>query len=428
MTNPNLSVAETVDHLFRHEYGKLVAVLTNVFGSHNLELAEDVVQDTLLKALDHWKIHGMPSNPGGWLLVVARNKAIDIIRRQKREKIFANEISYLLQSEYTLSSTLNELINEQQISDSMLRMMFTCCHPALSTESQVTLTLKTLCGFSVNEIARAFLTAPDTIEKRLYRARLYFRENNISFEIPGENELDQRIENVLLSIYLLFNEGYNSMQTETLIRMDLLDESLRLTQLLAQHPLTRSPRVFALQSLMCFTNARNAARLDGNGNILLLQNQDRSLWDKALIARGTELLELSARGNDFSSFHLEAAIAYEHCTAADFAGTNWKQILRYYDLLEKIQPNPVVSLNRVIVIDQYAGPETALDALERMDHPETLKNYYLFYAVRAELYQKLNRKEESIKNFERAISLTGSPAEKRLMQEKLNRLLKEENV
>ncbi|MES1221726.1 MAG: sigma-70 family RNA polymerase sigma factor, partial [Bacteroidota bacterium] len=230
------NIQQTIDHFFRYESGKLVSVLTKIFGPHNLQLAEDVVQDSLLKAMNVWKINGLPDNPSAWLFTAAKNKAIDVIRKEKRQNEFAGANAYLLQSEYTLSPTVNELMHKDAIEDDQLRMMFTCCHPSLASESQVALILKTLCGFGVAEIAKAFICSNDTIEKRLYRARQKFREEKIAFEIPQPKQLAGRLDNVLTAIYLLFNEGYNSTQHENLVRRDLLDESLRLGELLIRHP------------------------------------------------------------------------------------------------------------------------------------------------------------------------------------------------
>ena len=313
------NIHEVASHLFRHESGKMVSVLTKIFGPHNLQLAEDVVQDTLLKAMNTWKINGIPDNPSAWLFTAAKNAAIDVIRKEKRHQEFAAGSSYLLKSEYTLSPTVNELMNKDAIEDDQLRMMFTCCHPSLAFESQVALILKTLCGFSIIEIARAFITTNDTIEKRLYRAKQQFREEKIAFEIPREQELEERLENVLTAIYLLFNEGYNSTQHEELVRKDLIEESLRLGELLLEHPATKQPKVFALLALICFNSARSDARLDKEGNILLLKDQDRSLWNQALIQRGHCFIDQSAAGEMLSAYHLEAAIACEHAIATEYS-------------------------------------------------------------------------------------------------------------
>jgi RNA polymerase sigma-70 factor (ECF subfamily) len=405
--------------LFRHESGKLVSVLTKIFGPHNLELAEDVVQDTLLKALAQWKIQGLPDNPSAWLFTVARNKALDIIRREKRQQQFSADISYLLQSEYTLVPVLNEMVSNKEIEDDLLRMMFTCCHPSLPAESQAAMILKTLCGFSVAEIAKAFVTNKATIEKRLYRARQQFREEKIGFDIPGARELKGRLNNVLLSVYLLFNEGYSSTQHEELVREDLLSEAMRLGELLARHHITQCPEVWALLALMCFTNARNASRLDQEGNILLLKDQDRNQWNTALIQRAIFYLNQSAEGEALSTYHLEAAIAFEHCSAASYPETNWQNILHYYDLLYQLQSTPVVALNRAIVVSELQGAAAGIKAIESIPGIGFLEEYYLLPATLGELYAQLNDKEKACSYFEKALLLTQSNAQKNLLMEKL---------
>lgn len=408
--------------LFRHESGKLISVLTKIFGPHNLGMAEDVVQDTLVKALTQWKLQGIPDNPSAWLFTVARNKALDVIRREKRQQQFSSSLSHLLQSEYTLVPVLNEMVSSKEIEDDLLRMMFTCCHPSLPPESQSAMILKTLCGFSVAEIAKAFVTNKATIEKRLYRARQQFREEKISFEIPGARELKNRLNNVLLSIYLLFNEGYSSTQHEDLVREDLLIEAMRLGELLARHPVTQSPEVWALLALMCFTNARNASRLDEEGNILLLKDQDRSQWNTTLIQRGIAYLNLSAEGETLSAYHLEAAIAFEHCDAGAYSATNWQNILRYYDLLYQLQPTPVVALNRAIVISELEGAAAGIKAIECIPGIGSLEEYYLLPATLGELYVQLNEREKARAHFEMALQLTQSNAVKNLLLEKLKNI------
>ncbi len=408
--------------LFRHEAGKLVSVLTRIFGPHNLELAEDVVQDTLLKALAQWKIKGIPDNPSAWLFTVARNKVLDIIRREKRRKQFSSELSHLLQSEYTLVPVLNEMLSSKTIEDDQLRMMFACCHPALPAESQAAMILKTLCGFSVAEIAKAFVTNKATIEKRLYRARQQFREEKIGFEIPASHELKDRLNNVLLSIYLLFNEGYSSTQHEKLVREDLLGEAMRLCRLLANHAATSSPEVWALLALMCFTNARNPSRLDEDGNILLLNEQNRNQWNRELIQMGCDFLNRSAQGETLSAYHLQAAIAYEHCTAASYNCTNWRNILHYYTLLYQLQPSAIVALNRAIVISELEGAAAGIAAIEAIPDLASLKQYYLLPATLGQLYAQLNEAGKARSYFEQAIHLTQSNAEKNLLMEKLRNL------
>ncbi len=411
-------IEQTIDHLFRHEWGKLVAALTKLFGVHNLQLAEDVVQDTLLKAVDNWKMHGIPANPTGWLYTVARNQAVDLIRKQQRNEAFAKSFTQLLQSEYTLVPTVHEQVNEKFVDDDRLQMMFVCCHPALSTEAQVALILKTLCGFSVTEIAKAFVTGYDTIEKRLYRARQTFREHKVIFELPPAAELDDRLENVLMAVYLLFNEGYNSTNHDDLIRNDMMSEAMRLCELICRSKAVQHTNSHALMALMCFTAARNNARLDAKGNILLLKQQDRSKWNKALIETGVFHLEESAAGESISKYHIEAGIAYEHTRARDYAHTNWQNILHCYNLLLQLYPSPVAALNRAIIINELEVPKAALAAIEQIEALDALAKYYLLPATLGELYAQLGDKVKARKYFKEAENLTQSAAEKKLLQQK----------
>ncbi|WP_262708030.1 RNA polymerase sigma factor [Lacibacter luteus] len=409
---------QTVEHLFRHEWGKLVAALTKLFGVHNLELAEDVVQDTLVKAFEHWKINGVPSNPSGWLYTVARNKAVDVIRQQKRGEEFARSFTHLLQSEYSLVPTIHEQLNEKFVDDDRLRMMFVCCHPSLSPESQVALVLKTLCGFSVTEIAKAFVCSYDTIEKRLYRARQTFREQQVDFELPAADVLDSRLNNVLMAVYLLFNEGYNSTHHENLIRNDLMREAMRLCELICRTKTVEHANSHALMALMCFNASRNNARMDDDGNILLMKQQDRSKWNRALIETGVFHLEESAAGETISKYHLEAGIAYEHARARDYAHTNWHNILSCYNLLQQLYPSPIIALNRAIVIAELHGPKEAIVAIELIEGKETLKNYYLLPAVLGEYHAQIGDHTKAKAYFKEAEGLTHSSAEKKLLKQK----------
>lgn len=396
-------------------------MLTKLFGPQNLQLAEDVVQDTLLKAFNTWKINGLPQNPSAWLFTAARNKAIDVLRQQKRQQEVSKNLTPLLQSEYTLVPTVQEFVNTNSIDDDQLRMMFVCCHPSLSTEAQVSLILRTLCGFSVTEIAKAFVTGYDTIEKRLTRARQSFRDNNVRFELPAATELDSRLDNVLLAIYLLFNEGYNSTQHEDLIRKDLMHEAMQLCELILRSPAVDHGKVHALMALICFTASRNDARLDADGNILLLQNQDRSKWNAALISKGIFHLEESTAGEQTSRYQLEAGIAYEHARAAGYELTNWKNILQCYDLMCKFYSSPVVELNRAIVISELYGPAEGIKAIEAIAQLSSLKNYYLLPATLGEFYGQLKQTGLANKYFSQAMDLTGSAAEKKLLQQKMKR-------
>jgi len=412
-------VKPVIDHLFRHESGKLVSVLTRLFGTHNLELAEDVVQDTLLKALEHWKFHGVPDNPSAWLFATARNKALDVVRRVRYQKEFAEEVSALLKSEYSAAITLQQRVNEQTLEDEQLRMMFVCCHPSVPEESQVAMMLKTLCGFSTAEIAKAFLTNEETISKRLYRARQQFHDEKISFVLPPAAQLQDRLDTVLTAIYLIFNEGYNSTRNESIIRDDLVEEALRLGHMLTQFPTTSLPKAHALLAMMCFQAARLYGRIDADGNLLSLKEQDRKKWNRELIEKGEQLLRRASEGEQVSSYHLEAAISREHCTAATYADTSWSRILQLYDWLYTIKPDPLIALNRLIAIAETEGPEKALSLVHQIEKIETIKEYYLYPATLGEWHRQLGDVETAKKYFEQAIELTQSNAEKNFLKKKI---------
>ena len=393
----------------------MVAALIRSFGTKHLEMAEDVVQDTLLKAMREWPFRGIPENPVAWLHRTARNGAIDRLRRDARGMELLKENAALLRSEWTLSATMSEVLNEATISDDQLRMIFACCHPSLPQEQQVALALRTLCGFSVPEIARAFVTNEETINKRLYRAREAFRALG-RLELPPEEALLQRLDQVLAAIYLLFNEGYNATSHDDHIREDLIEEALRLADLLTRNAATDRPEVHALIALMLFHAARSSARLDPDGAIVLLQDQDRSTWDRELIVLATEHLDRSASGDRITVYHGEAAIASIHAHAPSFESTDWAQIVRIYDQLLLADPSPVVQLNRAIAVAQLNGPGAGLAAMEEING---LAGFHLYHAARGDLFRLLSRLDEARAEYELAVSLTRSPAETVLLQKKL---------
>lgn len=416
------SVKPILENLFRHEAGKITSVLTRIFGPHNLELAEDVVQDTLLKALDIWKFQGIPENPSAWLFTVARNKALDVLRRERYKKEFAREYSTLLTSNYSASATVDKLMNDHPIEDEQLRMMFICCHPGVSVEAQVALILKTLCGFSVSEIAKAFLTNSDNIEKRLYRARQYFREHEVKFELPSSSEISTRLSGVNTAIYLLFNEGYNASHHDQLIRDDLVEEALRLGNMLALHSATALPETFALLSLMCYHAARLYGRLDEGGNFLMLKDQDRSRWNQDLIERGNYFLNRASTGDYVSPYHIEAAIAFEHSTAPSFAETKWKKILQLYTWLEQVRPDAIVKLNKLIVFSEVHGVQAALTEIKNLLTDPSLQQYYLLYVTIGDWYDQLGNKDEAFRYLSKAVGLAQSPVAKNFLTRKLAEL------
>jgi RNA polymerase sigma factor (sigma-70 family) len=413
----NKNINQLVDHLFRHESGKMIAVLSRLLGFQNLETAQDIVQDTLLQAMTTWGYKTIPDNPPAWLYRVAKNKAIDFLRREKRFNEISPEYKYLLRSEYTLASTVNELFLENEIQDNQLRMIFACCHPAIAEESQIALTLKTLCGLNINEIAKAFLTTDDTIAKRIYRAKEKIRSEKIGLEVPQSHELSSRVDTVLKSLYLLFNEGYKSSNPDKLIREDLCEEAMRLCLLLTRHSLTSLPRTKALLALMCFQASRFDTRLDDKGNIILLKHQDRSKWNRSLMSKGFELMEESTEPFEVTTYHLEAAIASQHATARTFEQTDWKSIYHLYEMLYQLQPNPVIAMNKAIASSYAISKQNALKELQQI---KGLEDHHIYYASIAEVYFDLENKTEAKRFFKKALELTSSSYEQQLLISKIS--------
>jgi RNA polymerase sigma factor (sigma-70 family) len=412
----NKNINQLVDHLFRHESGKMIAVLSRLVGLQNIEIAQDLVQDTLLQAMSTWGYKSIPDNPSAWLYRVAKNKAIDFLRKEKRFHAISPQYSYLLESEYTLSATVNDLFLENEMQDSQLRMMFACCHPDIPEESQIALTLKTLCGLSVSEISKAFLTTEETIAKRIYRAKEKIKAEKIELEVPQNDELSIRVDTVLKSLYLLFNEGYKSSNPDKLIREDLCEEAMRLCFILTQHSLTALPRTKALLALMCFQASRLDARLDDKSNIILLKQQDRSKWNRSLMSKGFELMEESTEPFEVSAYHLEAAIASQHAAARSFEQTNWNSIYHLYEMLYQLQPNPVVAMNKAIASAYAINKQNALYELRQI---KGLEHHHLYYASIGEIYFDLENKTAK-KFFEKALKLTSSGYEQQLLINKIS--------
>lgn len=406
---------QLADHLFRREAGKMVSVLTRHFGFAQRETAEDLVQETLVAALTAWR-SGVPDDPAAWLYRVARNKAIDWVRRERQMGEISAELAYLL--DHDTDGAAEDWFSEPQIQDSQLRMMFACCHPSLPTEGQIALVLKSLCGLSVREIAQAFLTTPDTIEKRLYRVREKIRRQPISLDLPIGTNLVPRLGNVTKTLYLLFNEGYHS-QSEALVRVDLLEDAMRFVKLLTEFPPTDQPPVRALLALMCFQTARIESRFDPSGSPLLLPDQDRDRWNQPLIRQGIHLLLQSATGEALTPYHLEAAIAHEHAIAPSYAETNWRQMLHYYDLLLALEPSPVVALNRAVVVAELNGPEAGLRALDALPDGPSLEPFHLYHAVRAEFHHRLGQSELARQHWAKALTWCGSATERAWLQQRL---------
>ena len=416
-------VNELVDHLFRQESGKLASSLVRTFGLSKLEAVEDIVQDALLAALNDWSFHGVPENPTAWLHRVARNKAVDRIRRRQRarEETVPDEQSFELlpgMRAATASLELERNFLSWEIEDSQLRMMFACCHPGIPLESQIALTLKTLCGFSVNEIASAFLTQEATIEKRLGRARKYFRDHHVSLEAPIGKELNHRLDAVLSSLYLLFNEGYKRTDSEGLVDRDLCLEALRLALLLTQHSEIASPESFALVALMSLLAARFDTRTNERGDIVLLSDQDRSKWNKELLDHGLYYLARSEPDLHFSTYHIEAAIQSLYVTAPSFDATDWSAILGLYKRLYALKPSPIVAMHMSVSVGRVHGPEEAIILLSSL----RLHDYYLYHALLGDAFIKAGRDADAAASFERAIELTRNSREKALIAERLSNL------
>lgn len=378
--------------------------------------AEDIVQETLITALNSWRDKGIPENPSAWLFRVARNKSINyIVRENKRSEIHEKATHYLSQPQ-------NDSLPEHEIHDSMLRMIFACCSPGLQFENQILIILNTLGGFSRREIARALLLEEETVKKRLYRVKKDIRKRKLTFEVPQGNLRQPRLNAVLNTLYLLFNEGYNSSNHETLIRKDICLEAMRLTLLIINHfPEDTSGK--ALFALMCFHAARFESRLDDQGAIVLFQDQDRSCWNQELIHSGISFLAEASQGPEASTYHLEANIAAEHCTAPDFEQTDWYKINRLYHWLYIHKPSPVIQLNIAIVSSKIKGPEYAIEQLKYLltTHPD-ISRYYLLHATMGYFYQQVKNNEQAIFHLEKARSLTHSEKEKQLLMERLHRL------
>jgi len=404
------------ERLFRHESGKLVSMLTSIFGISRLQLAEDVVQEAMVRALQTWPFSGIPDNPSAWLMQTAKNRALDVIRR---EKFFHDKQPEIITSLEQWQPEEESPRFEDEIKDDRLRLIFACCHPLLPQDAQTALALKTLCGFSPSEIASAFLTTEAAVAKRLTRARQKITELAIPFEIPVGSELTERLDGVLRVIYFLFNEGYSASTGDSVVREDLCYEAIRLGTLLVSHPVANHPKLHALLSLMLLNAARLAAREDREGNILRLKDQDRSLWDRSMIGHGMLHLLEALKGNELTEYHLQAGIAACHCTAESDATTDWRKILSYYDQWMKLGGSPVVALNRAVALSRVAGPEEGMNALESIMERGDLDSYYLLHAVLGDLEERQNHLGAAAIHFEKALQLTEVKSEQTFLAKRL---------
>ena len=415
---PAGEISRLAEHLFRQESSKLVSVLTGLFGIERLQMAEDVVQEALVRALQTWPYYGIPKNPAAWLTQTAKNLALDLLRREKVFHAKQAAIITFIEQRSPHGEDDTPLL-EGEIKDDRLQLMFACCHPLVPQESQAALALKTLCGFSPREIATAFLTSEAAIEKRLVRARQRIRELDLRFEIPAGEELMRRLDSVLQTLYLLFNEGYKASSGESLIREELCYEAIRLTALLAEQPAGNQARTHALLALMLLNAARLSSRTDPDGNLLRLKEQDRSSWDKPMIARGMLHLAQSAGGEEITAYHLQAGIAACHCAAPDYESTDWQQIQRLYDQLIKLDDSPIIALNRAVAVGKVHGPEAGLKALASVQQRDGLKSYHLFYAVLGEFESQLNHTQAAAEYFRKSLALAELKSERRFLFKRL---------
>lgn len=411
MINPK-SYKELLPHLFRQEYAKMTAVLCRHFGLAHIEIAEDIASDTFLKASEHWAINGVPDNPTAWLYAVAGNKIKDYF---KHKSVFENKIKNAVTPNGIEIEKVLEF-NNQIIADSQLAMIFAVCNPTNSIEAQISLALQILCGFSVEEIANAFLTNREAIKKRLHRARTNLRNDNFQINDLTETDIKTRLDTVLKTLYLLFNEGYFSTTNNQLIRKELCSEAVRLTLVLTENHLTNTPQVNALLALMCFQSSRLDARTGVNGEAILFDKQDKSLWDKSLIDRGNYYLINACNGEEISKYHLEAGIAYWHTTPTD--NNKWEHILQLYNRLVIIEYSPVTALNRAFAFSKVYGNEMAIKEVEKLNLSES--NYY--HELLGYLYSNIDI-NTSIQHYTKAIDLTKSKIEQETLKQEIDRLL-----
>ena len=400
---------QLAEHFFRHHYAKMVAILAHYFGLREVEIAEDIAQETLIEAMDSWSAGSIPENPEAWLMDVAKKKTINLLRRNQ---------TFTTKVQPTLEQNLIGESAELEKTDSTLRMIFACCHPALPMESQISLALKTLCGLNVPEIANALLTSESNINKRLYRAKQKFRDGTIDLSLPNPKGLPERLSGVFTTLYLLFNEGYYSSHHEKVIRMDLCFDAIRLLEEVADfYPASMNAK--ALLALMFFSISRFESRIDEQGALVILTEQDRTKWDQEFIAKGVSLLHAATQSEHASIYHLQAGISAEHCLAKDFVSTNWESIYHQYTLLEQLQANLHVRFNKTIAKFYGHNREEALADLLALTQEKELQSSSQFYATLGTFYLELGLASEALPHFQQALKLSKSSKEKALILQKI---------
>lgn len=404
---------ELIPHLFRTEFRKITSVLCKHFGIGHIEVAEDIASDTFLTAMETWTYKGVPPNPTAWLYSVAKKKCKNYINR---DVLFSEKIARNIKKQSPRFEEIDLDLSEQNITDSQLQMLFALCTPAIPAEAQIGLSLRILCGFGIEEIANAFLINKETVNKRLFRAKEKLRGDGVEIEFPVEGEISNRLNNVLTTLYLLFNEGYYSESGDSVLREDLCLEAMRLTQLLLDNPATNLSSVNALCSLMCFQASRFPARRNGNGEIILYDEQDESLWDQELIAQGVYYLKKASTGNTLSKYHIEASIAYWHTIKAD-THEKWENILQLYNHLLQVAYSPIAALNRTFALSKTNGKAEAIAAAEKLN----LKNNPYYFTLLGELYKDIDpRKARNY--FENGFEIAKTSADKQIIQKKLKDL------
>lgn len=410
---------DLIPHLFRTEYRKITSVLCRLFGLEHIEIAEDIASETFLSAMETWPYKGIPENPVAWLYTVAKNKARNYLTRNH---LFVNKIAGGLKHSLVEKEDIEIDLSERNITDSQLQMLFALCHPSLSTEAQISLSLRILCGFGIEEIANAFLSNKETINKRLSRAKEKLRTEHLKIEFPSESEIDKRLDPVLTTLYLLFNEGYYSESKDAILREELCFEAMRLVELLLENERTNLPRVNALLALMCFHASRFEARKEKNGQIVLYEDQDETKWDYELIQKGAYFFHQSSGGNQISKYHLEAGIAYWHTQKTD-TSEKWESILQLYNLLLQVEYSPIAALNRTYVLSKVSGVEKAIIEAEKL---KLLNNQY-YFALLGELYENIDNSKAN-SNWQKALTLARTTTDRQNIQKRIEKLDRSKSI